>query len=269
MHGTQVSKEQRKVIRSARKMVQEVAEIDGNEAETRRRVERIFGDVMGYDVLKHLSRERAVKGPGETEHVDFSIQTEPGPDAQPVIMVELKRVGIELARKHLKQITSYAIDAGCEWMLLTNARQWKVYHVEFGQPPKVEILDAWNLLQDKVGELAQKFEAISYRSVKRNRLDKIWKRVKVLAPRSLLTAIVTEDTFRPIRRNLRKNTGILVNNEEVYAGISKLLNEAAGTAMSRIKPPSPPGSTKRRQKKQETNQAEGDVAKIEDEAEPR
>jgi len=251
-----IPKEQRKAIRDARKMVDEAIKMDANEAETRRRVERIFEAVMGYDVLKHLSRERAVRGAGETEHVDFTIQTEPGPDARPMIMVELKKVGVELAKKHLKQVTSYAINAGCEWILLTNGWQWKVYHVEFGQPPKVEILDAWNLLEDEIGELARKFESISYRSVKRNGLDKIWRRVRVLAPEPLLAAICTEDTLKFIRRNLRKDTGILVNNEEVCVGISKLLNETAGAAMSSIKLPKPAERPKKRKTKQEENQTE-------------
>lgn len=251
MAKVRIPKEQRKAIRNARKMVDEAMKMDANEAETRRRVERIFEGVMGYDVLKHLSRERAVRGAGETEHVDFVIQTEPGPDAQPMVMLELKRVGVELAKKHLKQVTSYAINAGCEWILLTNGWEWKVYHVEFGQPPQVEILATWNLLEDKIDELAKKFEIISYRSVKRNGLDKTWRRVKVLAPKSLLAAICTEDTLRFIRRNLRKNTEILVNNEEVYVGISKLLNEAAAAAMSSIKLPKPAEHPKKPKTKQE------------------
>jgi len=261
MAKVKVPKEQRRAIRNARKMIDDAMKMDVNEAETRRRVERIFEGVMGYDVLKHLSRERAVRGAGETEHVDFVIQTEPGPDARAMVILELKRVGVELAKKHLKQVMSYAINAGCEWILLTNGWQWKVYHVEFGQPPKVEILDAWNLLEDEIGELARKFEIISYRSVKRNGLDKIWTRVRVLAPKSLLAAICTEDTLRFIRRNLRKNTGILVNNEEVCVGISKLLNEAAGAAMSSIKLPQPAERRRKRKGKQEKSQNKGEVAK--------
>jgi len=259
MAKTKVSKEQRKVIRDARKMIDEVMKIDGNEAETRRRVERIFENVMGYDVLKYLTRERAVKGAGETEHVDFAIQLEQGPDARPIVIIELKRVGFELSKKHLGQVTSYAIDAGCEWILLTNGREWKVYHVEFGQPPKVEILDSWNLLEDEISELIRKFEIISYRSIKRDGLNKTWKRVKVLAPKSLLAGIVAEDTFRIIRRNLRKNTGILVNNEEVYIGINKLLNEAAASAMGSIKIPKPVKRTRKSKIKQEKEQTEEEV----------
>lgn len=260
-----ISKEQRKAVRDARKMVERGIKMDGNEAETRRRVERIFENVMGYNVLKHLSRERAVKGAGETEHVDFAIQLEPGPDARPMVIIELKRFGIELSKKHLKQVTSYAIDAGCEWILLTNGREWKVYHVEFGQPPKVEILDAWNLLEDEISALVSKFEMISYRSIRRDGLNKIWRRVKVLAPGSLLAAIVAEDTLRTVRRNLRRNTGILVNNEEVYVGISKLLNEAAGLAMSTLKIPEPAGRKRRRKRKVEGNQAEGGISNNEKE----
>ena len=265
MAKPKMSKEQRKAIRDARRMMEQAMKMDGNEAETRRRVERIFENVMGYDVLKHLSRERAVKGPGETEHVDFAIHTEAGTDARPMVMIELKRVGMDLVKKHLKQITSYAIDAGCEWIMLTNGREWKVYHIEFGQPPKIELLDSWNLLEDDIAKLVEKFEVVGYRSVRRHGLDKVWRRIKVLAPKPLLAAICTEDTFRFIKRNLRKNTGILVNNEEVHTGISKLLNEAAGITMSKIKVVKTPQPARRRRVKNGEVSPEGDKNKFEQE----
>ena len=69
-----------------------------NEAETRRRIERLLENLMGYDTFKHLSRERAVRGVGETEHVDFTIQLEDGEKAKPEIMVEIKRVCVNLAK---------------------------------------------------------------------------------------------------------------------------------------------------------------------------
>ena len=153
------------------------------------------------------------------------------------MMVELKRVKTELGRKHLKQVTSYAIDAGCEWVLLTNGREWKVYHVEFGKPPDQKILDTWNLMEDDIDLLVNKFDLISYKSVKKEGLETHWERVKALAPDSLLNAIVNNDTFNVIRRNLRRDTGIQMEREELYKGICKLLNEAAAKSMSNIKIP--------------------------------
>ena len=227
-------KETRRAIRNAKGMIEQVMRNDANEAETRRRVERIFENVLGYDVLTHLSRERAVQGAGETEHVDFTINLEGGPDAKPVVMVELKRVGVDLTLKHLKQVTSYAIDTGCEWIILTNGREWRLYHVEFGQPPVTTLLDDWNLLTDEPADLAVKFGLIGYKNIRSGGLDKLWLRTKVLEPKNLLAAILSEPSLRYIRRHLRQSMGVGVGAEEIVQGIRKLLNEAAAIEMDSI-----------------------------------
>ena len=97
------SKQETQKIRSARTLITSIYRKDANEATTRQRIERVFMNVMGYDPLLHLSREHAVHGAGDTEHVDFAIQLEDDPDAPPKMMVELKRVGLDLTSRHLKQ----------------------------------------------------------------------------------------------------------------------------------------------------------------------
>jgi hypothetical protein len=235
MARLKIDKELKKKIIDARRMIEAVVKADGNEAETRRRVERIFESVMGYDALVHLSRERTIKGAGETEHVDFVIQFEPGPDAEPIIMVELKRAGVDLALKHLKQVSSYAIDSGCEWVLLTNGRDWKLYHVEFGQPPITKLIEQWNLMNDDVAELAAKFELISYKSIKRGSLNKLWEKTTVLSTNSLLSSLLSPETIRTMRRILRKNTGVIVDPDDLINGFRKLLNENAAIELSKLK----------------------------------
>jgi len=235
MPQKKIDKEIRKAINSARQLIETVKRIDGNEAETRRRVERIFEIVMGYDALKHLSRERAVKGAGETEHVDFTIQLEQGEHAKPLIMVELKRVGIDLALKHLKQVTSYAIDTGCEWTILTNGREWRLYHIEFGQPPETTLIEKWDLLNDDISILADRFETIGYKNVRKGGLDKLWSKTKVLALANLLRAIFSDDSIKSIGRVLKKNTGVTVASKDLFSGMSKLLNESAAIELSNLK----------------------------------
>ena len=229
-----LSKEHRQGIVDARHLMEDVHRKDANEAETRRRVERIFERVMGYDALQHLSRERAVHGAGDTEHVDFAIQLESAEDAPPVMMVELKRVGVDLAPKHLKQASRYAIDAGCEWVLLTNGRQWQVYHVEFGQPPVTKLVEHWNLLQDEVEDLAAKFDLVSYKKVKGGILDTLWERTKVLAPDSLLKAILSPDSITALRRTLRRDTGVAVSADHIVTGLRKMLNDAAASILDDV-----------------------------------
>ena len=239
-------KNKRRAIRDARAIIQQAQAADVNEAETRRRIERIFENVMGYDPFTHLSRERSVRGAGETEHVDFSIQLEAGEQARPVVMVEIKRVAVDLAMKHLKQVTSYAIDAGCEWALLTNGREWKLYHIAFGQPPETREIRKWSLLTDEIGDLAEHFDLLSLRSLKKGALDDLWQKTSVLLPRNLLEAIVCEETLNSIRRHLRKKSGVLLPPEEIVRGVRRLLNETAVGELEDVRISLPKKSTRKR-----------------------
>lgn len=229
-----LNKERRQAIREARKMILEVVKMDGNEAETRRRVERIFESLMGYSAFKHLSRERAIRAAGVKEHVDFAIQLDQSPDAKIEIIVELKRAGINLSPKHLRQATSYAIDYGCEWVLLTNGKEWRLYHVEFGQPPKTRLLEQWDLLTDDPVDLDRKFELISYRNVKKGKLQSLWQRAKVLRPASLLSAIVSEDSLKLLRRTFKKTEGVNVAYADIVEALAKLLNEASAKDLEKV-----------------------------------
>ncbi|MAE10681.1 MAG: hypothetical protein CL876_01950 [Dehalococcoidales bacterium] len=84
MARQKLDRETRKSLVEARKMIEDVAKADGNEAETCRRVERIFESLMGYNALKHISREYAIHGAGSTEHCDFAIQLDGEGDEDPL-----------------------------------------------------------------------------------------------------------------------------------------------------------------------------------------
>jgi len=233
----------RRALRDARATMEATHKADCNEAETRQRVERIFEGLLDYDYIKHLSRERAIPGAGGTEHVDFAIKVDDTADAQPVILVELKRVGLDLAPKHLKQVSAYAIDCGCEWVLLTNGREWRLYHVEFGRPPQTKLVERWDLLRDDLETLASKFALISLRSVRRGDLMNLWARTEVLQPASLLRALLSQEAMRDVRRVIRRETGVSVTADDIVGALRKMLNENAGRVLQDVEVSLPPRGT--------------------------
>jgi len=227
-------------------MIEAVAKMDGNEAETRRRVERIFESLMGYDVLKHITREYAVHGVGDTEHCDFAIQLD-RESSKPAVLVELKRVNIDLTPKHLKQAASYAINIGCDWILLTNGKEWRLYHISFGKPPQTKLIDSWNLINDDPVTLAKKFELIGYKNIKRGGLAQLWEKSNILSAQNILKVILSEESIRLIRHGIKRTTDVTVSPEEIVGAIRHLLNEAALTEMEKIKI-SLPGKKQRKRK---------------------
>jgi predicted type IV restriction endonuclease len=225
----------KKKIFEAKKMIEDVSRADGNEAETRRRVERIFEQVMGYDVFTHMSREYAVKGAGETEFCDWVIYTDEKEDANPQIFVELKKVNIKLAPKHLVQVTSYAINAGCQWVILTNGKDWQLFHVGHGQPPETKIVESWNLLEDDAADLAHKFNLISFQNVKRGSLEKLWNKRNVLTVHNIIKYLVSEESMRLLHRQLNKVSDVNISPEEIAQAIKRVLNETALTELNSLK----------------------------------
>jgi len=242
-----LDRERRKALLNARSMIENVAKADGNEAETRRRVERIFESVMEYDTLKHITREHAVHGIGDTEYCDFAIQLDNEESSVPIVLVELKRVNIDLMPKHLKQVSSYAINMGCEWVILTNGKEWRLHHisVSFGQPPQTKLVDSWSLITDELPTLDEKFNLVGYKNVKRGGLAKLWEKSSVLTAHSILQIILSEGSLRLIRHELKKSTDVTVSPEEIVGAIRRILNEAAAGEMDKIKIALPAKKTKK------------------------
>jgi len=222
-----LDKDVKKALNDARMMIDAIIKTDANEAETRRRIERVFESLMGYNALTHITREHSVHGIGDSDYCDFAIQIDRSGKIMPVIIVEVKRVGKELADKHVKQAASYGINAGCEWILLTNAQEWRIYHITFGQPPQAILLDAWNLMNDDLELLSTKFDLISYKNVKRGGLDQLWQKSTALTAQNLLKIILSESSISMIRRELRRREKIALYPEEIVSGIRRLLNESA------------------------------------------
>ncbi len=230
-----LDKEIRKSLLDARSMIDSIVKSDANEADTRSRIEHIFKSIMGYDLFKHISHEHIIRGVGDADYCDFAIHLESGDKFKPVMLVEIKRVNIDLAIKHLKQAASYAINIGCEWAILTNGRDWQLYHIYFGQPPQTTLVDAWHLMTDELAILANKFQLVCYKNVKRGSLDILWQKSNVLTPRNVLKVILSEPSISMIRRELKRDARIALSPEEIVGAIRRLLNENAVAEIESIK----------------------------------
>jgi len=230
-----LDKDTKKALLEARSLVEASAKADSNEAETRKRIDHIFEVLMGYDRFKHITEEYAIHTTGDTIHCDIAIQLSHEESSKPEMLIEVKRVNIDLSPKHIKQAASYAIDIGCEWILLTNSKEWRLYHITVGQPPQTKLIESWNLLNDDLLVLAKKFEIVSYKNVRKQGLDKLWEKRNVLTTNNMLKAILAEDSIKLYQRRIKKATEITVSPEDIVSSFRHLLNEAALSEMDKIK----------------------------------
>src|SRR3546814_19780404 len=94
---------------------------DIGEADTVTIVKDLLADVFGYDKYAELTSEYAIRGTycDLATKIDGTLQT----------LIEVKAIGLDLKNHHVKQSIDYDANQGVDWVLLTNATHWLLYHV--------------------------------------------------------------------------------------------------------------------------------------------
>jgi hypothetical protein len=89
-------------------------------------VKDVLADVFGYDKYAELTSEHQIRG----TFCDLAIQL----DGKIKFLIEVKGAGSTLSESHLRQAVNYGAHQGVEWIILTNAVEWRFYKVIFAQP---------------------------------------------------------------------------------------------------------------------------------------
>lgn len=187
---------------------------DANEGDTRLLVTDMLCDGFGFDKYSELTTEYRVKG----EFADFGIRL----DKDLLAFLEVKRVATKLAAKHLRQVESYAVNEGVEWVILTSGVVWQVYHITGGLPIVIDLALEVDLLSDESPQQkANRLYYLTKESLRRRQIDELWKAKRATSPKSLASVLCSDTVIGVIRKELRRVTGQNVNTAEV----SKLLKE--------------------------------------------
>lgn len=202
-------------IKKFSKPLADLAARDANEGDTRLLVTDFLCEGLGYDKFADLTTEYLVKG----EFADYGVRI----DKQLVAFIEVKRIATKLDSKHLRQVEMYALNEGVEWVILTNAADWFVYHLTPGLPVSVDLAMSVNLLNDDtISHKVDQLYHLTRESLKKRQIDELWKAKRATSPRSLVKVLTSHAILDEIRQELRRQTG---HNVEV-ADIERVLKAA-------------------------------------------
>ncbi len=190
-----------------------------NEADTRIMTNSFLTEVLGYQELEEIKTEYRVK----SEYADYVIQLK----RKKHFVVEVKSIELDLSEKHLRQSLSYAANEGIDWILLINGREVQLYRVNFGKPISTTKIFCLNLM-DGV-DLKKAPELVWYltkRAVERGELETFWKRSNALEPNNLAKLVYSEEIVKRLRNDLKDQTGIYFQTEDVAESLRKVIVNA-------------------------------------------
>ncbi len=183
---------------------------DVSEADTVTLVKDLLCDVFGYDKYAELTSELAIRG----TYCDLAVKL----DDKLSHLIEVKAIGTALNDRHVKQAVDYAANQGVEWVILTNAATWRLYHVEFSKPIDKRLIAELELAsldcrRDADLELLYLF---SREGVRKGAPAELRDRQDATS-RYLLAALLlhNDSVVSVIRRELRRMVDINVSEDEV------------------------------------------------------
>ena len=210
------------ITRSLRKFVPHLIkarEENLNEADTCLRILKFFEEVLGYDALTEISREQQIRD----KYVDFAIKVK----ETIRFLVEVKAAGTTLRDRHIEQAERYASEANIRWVLLTNGVVWSLYHLSFEEG--IEYVKAFtvDLLNDPDDIAAERLGLLHKSAVKSGELEEYWSHRVAMSPTSIGKALMTEDVLRFIRREIRRQEGLLIDVEDIANSIHEMFTPEA------------------------------------------
>lgn len=129
-------------LKALRPIIEQQVARDVSEADTVTLVKDLLDGVAGYDKYTEMTSEHAIRG----TYCDIVVSLK----GQHAVIVEVKAVGVALDDKHVKQAVDYAANQGVDWVILTNARAWRLYKVVFAKPIDKHLVCEVDLMADGV-----------------------------------------------------------------------------------------------------------------------
>jgi predicted type IV restriction endonuclease len=198
----------RAAVKKYQKPLDELVKRDANEGDTRLLVTDILCDALGYDKYEDLTTEYQVK----VDFADYGVRI----DKQLVAFIEVKRCAQSLNQKHLHQVQSYAVNEGVEWMILTNGRNWQLWHMTPGLPVIMDMVLDIDLLSAET--TAKKGDALFYLSrdsFKKKVVDQLWKQRAATSAKAITKVITSAKMVEELRKELRRQSGFNVDAKQI------------------------------------------------------
>jgi hypothetical protein len=171
---------------------------DVSEADTVTVVKDILAEIFGYDKYTELTSEHQIKG----TYCDLAIRL----DGKVRYLVEVKSAGLDLKDNHITQAVNYGANQGIEWVILTNAIDWRVYRVVFGQPVSHEEVTSFvftSISSNKEEDLESLF-IIAREGIATDAIADFHQRMLLLNRFTIAQIIKSEVVVGAIRREMRK-----------------------------------------------------------------
>ncbi len=193
-----------------KKILANAKERDVNESDTVTIITDMLEEVFGFDKYSDITREFGIQG----TYCDLAIKT----NKKIEYLIEVKAIGLDLNRKHLKQAVNYASREGVKWVVLTNGIKWEIHRVSLDgkvQNERIFTIDFTNI-NPKQKDQQELLFLLCKRGVKKDLIGDYYEYRQSVNRYTIAALLLTDSVANAVRKELRNlKPGIKVDTEEI------------------------------------------------------
>jgi hypothetical protein len=197
-------------------IVQSAKQRDVNESDTVIIVTDMLSELFGYEKYGDITSEVSVRG----TYCDLATKL----DGHVQCLIEVKAAGMELKESHTKQAIDYAANQGVDWVVLTNASQWKVYNVTFTKPVGQDLVLDLDILSlsAKNSECIQSLFLLAKEGFIKSALGEFSAQRQALNRFYIAATLLTDHVLDVLRRELRHiSPDVKIDTEQIKAVLTQ------------------------------------------------
>ena len=171
---------------------------DVSEADTVTLVKDILSGCFGFDKYQELTSEQQIRG----TFCDLAVKI----DGTIKFLIEVKAAGVSLNDTHLRQAIAYGANEGIEWIVLTNAVEWRLHRIKFGQPIETEEISTFSFvdLNVKNQDDLNKMFLFCREGIGTGAMNEFHQHAQILNRFTVAQVVISEPVVTAIRKELRR-----------------------------------------------------------------
>jgi hypothetical protein len=179
-------------------IVGKLRERDISEADTVTVIKDMLTDIFGYDKYTELTSEQQIRG----TFCDLAIKVE----GKIYYLAEVKSAGTTLNDNHLRQAINYGAHQGIEWVILSNAIEWKIFRIKFGQPIDYEEVFSFDIckLSARSNDDLAMIYMLCRESISSDALTEFHRQAQIVNRYVISELIQSDAVVSTLRRELRR-----------------------------------------------------------------
>ncbi len=168
-----------------------------NESDTSNIINDMLGEMFGYDKFFDVTTEYKIKG----QYADYGVKI----DDKLTFIIEVKAIGVSLNDNHIFQAASYASTEGVEWVVLTNLKEWNIYHLSFGSRIDQELVVSFNFDEEiKNVKFYEKVSCLHKEAFKKGQLKNMWNQRVAMSGNNFKKVLTSQPVLKVIQKELSK-----------------------------------------------------------------